>query len=280
MKMDERDAPPGLLANVLLPHLPCAQIEAIYRTAPGDEIGTGKFENPESSAVLVANAFGFFLDCPDIFPGLPHLEDVRWPASELSLERQIRFPWAGGRHPCLDVVIRTPDSLIGIESKRYEPNRPKQRKRHSAAYWRDVWGSRMRGYIQALELAESRLNVFPRLDAAQLVKHAVALRTQIHRAEDRGRKGFLYYLYADPSTWPDGSPVSSDMRNQHQADIQRFSELVADCEVGFIAATYSEVLESWLRSEHAGVAAHATAVAAWLGNDEQEIGNNASLSAG
>ena len=268
MKSDVRGAPPGVLGNVLLPHLPWAQIEAIYLAAPGNEIGTGKFGNPESSAVLVANAFGFFLDRPGTFPALPQLEALRWPASELSLERPIRFPWAGGRHPCLDVVVRTPGALIGIESKRYEPYRPKQRKRHSTAYRRDVWGSQMRGYSQALELAESRPKLFPRLDAAQLAKHAFALRTQIHRAADRGRVGVLYYLYADPSTWPDGSLVSSDLRGQHEADIQQFSELVADCEVRFISAKYSEVLESWLRSEHASVAAHATAVATWLGNDE------------
>lgn len=268
MEDDSRDAPPGVLGNVLLPHLPRAQIEAIYLAAPGNEIGTGKFENPESSAVLVANAFGFFLDRPGIFPVLPHLEALRWPASELSLERPIRFPWAGGRHPCLDVVVRTPDALIGIESKRYEPYRPKQRKRHSAAYRRDVWGSQMRGYVQALEIAESRPGLFPRLDAAQLVKHALALRTQIHRAGDECRRGVLYYLYADPIQWPDGSPVSSDLRSQHEDDIQRFREFVADCEVRFISAKYSEVLESWLRSEHASVAAHATAVATWLGNDE------------
>ncbi len=61
---NERGASPGALANVLLPHLPRAQIEAIYRAAPGDEIGSGKFESSESSAALVANALGPFLDRP------------------------------------------------------------------------------------------------------------------------------------------------------------------------------------------------------------------------
>lgn len=260
----EREAGTEAMASVLLPHLPRGRVEAIYRAAPGNEIGKGKFENPESSAALVANAFGFFLDRPDILPALPGLRAIDWSVSELSLECQLLFPWTGGRHPCLDVVIRTQGPLIGVESKRYEPYRPKKQKPHSAAYRRDVWGEQMLGYAQALEFEDCRQGTFSCLDAAQLVKHAFAIRTQVHRAEDLGRTGILYYLYADPAVWPDGSPVSTKLRNQHQADVRRFSEMVADCEVRFIAATYRDVLQSWRRSRNDDLVAHAEAVSAWL----------------
>ena len=45
-----------------LPGVPGPDIEAIFEAAPGNEIGTGKFDSPESSAALAANAFGFFLN--------------------------------------------------------------------------------------------------------------------------------------------------------------------------------------------------------------------------
>ena len=254
MKKNKQDQSIALPSGVLLRHLPRASIEAIYRDAPGDERGSGKFESPESSAALVANAFGFFLDQPGLLPDLPGIEGVGWPASNLILEGQLRFPWSGGKHPCLDVVIRTQGALIGVESKRFEPYRPKQVKKQSAAYRRDVWGEQMSGYFEALDLAKSRSGAFECLDAAQLAK-----------PEDRGRTGILYYLYADPDVWPDGTSVSAEKREQHRTDIQRFSELVRGCEVRFIAATYPSVLDSWRRYEVEGLALHAKLLAEWMG---------------
>ena len=37
--------------------------------AAGNEIATGKFDSPESSAALAANAFGFFLQRASELPG-------------------------------------------------------------------------------------------------------------------------------------------------------------------------------------------------------------------
>jgi hypothetical protein len=54
----------------------------------------------------------------------------------------VRFPWNGGRHPCLDVLVTTVSVLLGIESKRYEPFRAKAVTTLSDAYWRPVWGDR------------------------------------------------------------------------------------------------------------------------------------------
>ena len=54
-----------------LPGVPGADIERILDAAPGDEIGRGKFDHPESSAALAANAFGFFLHRAGELPPLP-----------------------------------------------------------------------------------------------------------------------------------------------------------------------------------------------------------------
>jgi hypothetical protein len=53
---------PSEIDRCLLPGLPVELIRACYAAAPGNEIESGKFASSESSAALVANAFGFFLD--------------------------------------------------------------------------------------------------------------------------------------------------------------------------------------------------------------------------
>ena len=54
-----------------LPDLPEDLILAALSRSPGHELRTGKFDGPESSAALVANAFGWFLQRPALLPALP-----------------------------------------------------------------------------------------------------------------------------------------------------------------------------------------------------------------
>ena len=75
-----------------LPDVPGREIERIFKAAPGNEIETGKFDNPESSAALAANAFGFFFKRPQDLPPLPGCEREVWPARSLSLEAMVFFP--------------------------------------------------------------------------------------------------------------------------------------------------------------------------------------------
>jgi hypothetical protein len=127
--------------DMFLPGLPIDRIIDCYASAPGNEIVSGKFFSPESSAAIVANTFGFFLNHPSDLPPLPGTKPSDWPALSVNLEAIVRFPWAGGRHPCLDVLVETATAVIGIESKRYEPFRPKSDPGDlSPAYWRPVWG--------------------------------------------------------------------------------------------------------------------------------------------
>ena len=76
-----------------LPGVPGRQIEEIYNSAPGNEIASGKFDSPESSAALAANTFGFFLNRVGDLPPLPGCEEVEWPATScLYLERGSTLP--------------------------------------------------------------------------------------------------------------------------------------------------------------------------------------------
>lgn len=253
--------------DTLLPGLPIELIRAAYAAAPGNEIGSGKFSSPESSAALVANTFGFFLGRDSSLPPIPHGEDLGWPASLVTLETIVRFPWRGGRHPCLDVLVTTQTCLVGIESKRFEPFRPKIQEPLSDAYWRPVWGAAMKGFERVRNGIRDQTLVFSRLDAAQLLKHAFGLRTQaarLHenamRPNENAMRPILFYLYAEPQRWPDQRIISDAARHEHRAEISRFADLVAGDEVTFRSCSYRELLVGWLASPCAKIRAHSEAV--------------------
>ena len=247
-----------------LPGVPGPEIEAIFDAAPGRELATGKLDSPASSAALAANAFGFFLGRAAELPPLPGCAGESWPARSLMLEAEVRFPWSGGRHPVLDCLVTTPSALIGIESKRYEPFRGTPRSAWSDAYWRPVWGERMQGYESVRDGLRDGPGCYEHLEAPQLVKHAFALRTAVHeRPECRTLAPVLYYVYAEPESWPNGgAPVDEGAKARHREEIERFAAAVAGDEVAFVSRSWPRLLETWTHHENGRVRAHATAVAA------------------
>jgi hypothetical protein len=249
--------------DLFLPGLPVEFIRAAYLAAPGNEIESGKFGNPESSAALVANTFGLFFENPKALPALPRTWDCGWPAESVTPEAIVRFPWTGGRHPCLDVLISTTLALIGVESKRYEPFRCKSMGDMSDAYCRDVWGSEMAGYGRCRDELRARTTTFAQLDAAQLVKHAFGLRTAVHRVPGwTSKRPVLYYLFAEPERWPgDKGAVSPEYLAQHRAEVAAFADMVAGDEVSFRSCSYTELLADWMAQPDPAIAAHAAAVA-------------------
>jgi len=244
-----------------LPGVPGADIEDILDSAPGNEIASGKFDSPESSAALAVNAFGFFLHRPQILPPLPGCPDAGWPARSLSLETTVRFPWSGGRHPVLDCLVATRSELIGIESKRFEPFRARKPAHFGDAYRRPVWGDRMKGWTGVRDLLREHPRHHDFLDAAQLVKHAFGLRSEVHRqGKHRGSRPILFYLYAEPDSWPDGRRIRDDEKAAHRREIASFAQRVAGDEVAFVACAWRRLLRSWRQGGGADVADHATAV--------------------
>ena len=247
-----------------LPGVPGPKIEAAFDAAPGNEIATGKFDSPESSAALAANAFGFFLDRMSDLPALPGGDGETWPALSLALEAEIRFPWSGGRHPILDCLVTTPSALIGIESKRFEPYRTKRASPLSAAYWRPVWGEHMKGYESVRNSLRSEPSLYGHLDAAQLFKHAFALRTAVHRRnENRRLTPILFYVYAEPVRWPvTGKPVDVRAKTRHREEIDQFKAAVDSDEVVFVFCSYRHLLDAWKDHEDSSIRVHADAVIA------------------
>lgn len=252
------------MSRRFLPGVPGPEIESILNAARGNELATGKFDSPESSAALAVNAFGFFLHRASDLPVLPGCEKETWPARSVSLETELRFPWRGGRHPVLDCVVQTPSALIGIESKRFEPYRTRHPPSLSGAYWRPCWGDNMAGYERVRDGLRADPRWFAHLDAAQLFKHAFALRTEVHRPNwNRGCRPILFYVYAEPENWPrNGQLLDARAKDRHREEVAEFEGLVANDEVPFASCSYRRLLDAWRGQPDGRVRAHAQAVTA------------------
>ncbi|WP_157792060.1 hypothetical protein [Pseudorhodobacter sp. MZDSW-24AT] len=223
-----------------LPDLPEARILAALSRAPGHPVRSGKFDAAESSAALVANAFGWFLERPGMLPALPGVPAGAVETVDLAVE--MRFPWSGGRHPWLDVGIGTRTTLVGVSSTRYEPYRPGKQTGFSEVYDRPAWGPNMGRYTAlARGLIEGTVG-YRSLDAALLIKQAYGLRT---RAEKRALGSVLVYLYAEPEAWASGKPVDAARKAEHRAEVAAFAEAVAGDEVVFVPLCWGDLLRQW-----------------------------------
>lgn len=221
--------------------MPEESIRTALAAAGGNEIESGKLDSPESSAALAVNTFGWFIERPADLPPFPPLADLDWPALRVEVERQMRFPWRGGRHPWLDAAVETSTDLIGVESKRFEPFRDTKAVNLSEAYDRDVWGDGMAPFTGMRDTLRKGDTGFTYLDAAQLVKHAFGLVTEGKRV---GKAPVLLYLYAEPAA-RGISAISLETLARHRAEIVGFAAAVADAAVRFAACSYREWFAVW-----------------------------------
>jgi hypothetical protein len=224
-----------------LPGVPKDRVRAALDVAGGNEIASGKLDSQESSAALAVNAFGWFLERSAELPPFPPLADLDWPAVRVEVERQMRFPWRGGRHPWFDAAIETATHLIGIESKRFEPFRDAKTVALSRAYDRDVWGDGMAPFTAMRDALRSGDAAFAHLDAAQLVKHAFGLVTEGRRI---GKAPVLLYIFAEPAM-RGSSVITPEALARHRAEIARFTAAVAGAGVRFAACSWREWLADW-----------------------------------
>ena len=237
-----------------LPGVPEDLVRAALSKAGGNEIASGKLDSPESSAALAINAFGWFIERPADLPPFPPLADLDWPATRVDVERQMRFPWSGGRHPWLDAAVETLTHVIGVESKRFEPFRDVKTVSLSDAYDRDVWGDRMAPFTAMRDALRAGTASFAHLDVAQLIKHAFGLVTEGRRL---GKAPVLLYLYAEPER-RGASVIPPEALARHRAEIASFPAAVDRAEVRFAAHSYRDWLAGWTGNARA----HADALAA------------------
>ncbi|NJS38910.1 MAG: hypothetical protein HC783_07695 [Rhodobacteraceae bacterium] len=215
-------------------------------------------DSPDSSAALVANTFGWFLDRPRQllpFPGVP----MGLPETvELGVEMQL--PMRGVRHPRLDAVVTTPTTLVGVASKRYQTFRPAKAVAFTEPFDARDWGPGMGRFGAIRKALTSGQQTFGHLDAVTLVKQAYALRTQ---AVKRARGAVLVYLHAEPQSWGNGKPVEPAAIARHRAEVSSFALAVKGDDVTFVALTWAELLAQW--SKTPALVVHTAAVRGWFG---------------
>jgi len=162
--------------------------------------------------------------------------------SSVSFESQ--FPTGlTGNPPNLDVTLELADGfVIGIESKFSEWLSPKpvNKEPFKSKYFPDgvrLW--KERGLPVSQELAEqmnSGATRFRYLDAAQLLKHALGMATQL------GDQFSLYYMYLK---------LPGKESNIHAEEVRQFESCVG-AELGFKAITYQQLLSSLQHEPEAG----------------------------
>ena len=163
----------------------------------------------------------------------------------------------------LDCLVYTPSALIGIESKRFEPFRSRRSSSLSDAYWRPVWGGRMGGYQRIRDGLRDGSGSFAHLDAAQLFKHALALRSDVPRRGGGALRPILFYVYAEPEVRPaSGEAVDERAIVRHREEIETFGATVADDEVRFVACPWGRLLDAWADQPDSRIRTHAKAVTA------------------
>jgi Protein of unknown function (DUF429) len=222
------------IEDVLLPTLSEKSRKAIKKDLQGKggselvrrKDGRTKFFAAHSSAALAANTFaplfGQELGIPiagKVFTGEAHLE-VECPTG------------LRGTPPTLDCVIKG-DEVLAVESKCIETF-----DRHVAAFksvYRKAIGAAHETWQAEYErLVENPLR-YRYLDAAQLIRHYLGLRTT-----HPDRPVTLAYLYWAPTNCDDIAPCVI-----HAEEVRDFRGQVADPAVQFIGMPYTQLWADW-----------------------------------
>ncbi len=228
-----------------------AAIEADLAGKGGSELvprsnAPAKFHAAHSSAALAANVFGPFLREHDdgvpfggeTFTGSTHLE-VRCPTG------------LGGTPPTLDCVVDGP-AVLAVESKLTETF-DAHHARFSDAYERAM-ASAEPGWLAEYERLLADPTRYRRLDAAQLIKHYLGLRTTFPK-----RPVTLAYLYWEPS-----NAAAVAAAAIHAAEVAEFTARVNEARtphVRFVASSYARLWDDWAAEERpAWLRAHAVAL--------------------
>lgn len=232
--------------NICLEGVPHEHLIERFNQAAGSEIENGKIFSDRSSSALCMNAFGWFIQRPEMLPLFPNLENLDWPPISVEIECSLKFPWRGGKSPWLDAVVETNRHLIGVESKRFEPFTKSTPAPMSEAYWRDVWGGKMDGYQRERDKFRDNPKHYKHLTSRQLVAHSLGIKTQ---AKKKGKKPVLVYIHCNK---PLHAPVkvTHEAISSHQSEIDEFARNVFGNEVLFVSTSYSEWIDRFTDEIH------------------------------
>lgn len=220
----------GYVTNVernLVSGVTSEMIEKDYLKGSGHE-WERKFLAIHSSSALVANTFGrwktepsrlTFADCTGF--------------DKLELEAQCPTG-LGGTPPNLDILLKSTDTVIGIESKLLEPLTPTQPK-FSNSYSRDRLPLCEDAWWSLLERV--RQSPASHLDAAQLIKHYLGLRNKFPSLTNV----LLVYVF-----WKPLNADKFDEYSRHAEDLEKFQRALHHSEtVRFMSLDYLHLWDTW-----------------------------------
>ena len=188
--------------------------------------GQPKFHAAHSSAALAANTFGPFLRD---HAGVPIGSKSFTGESALEHECRTRL---GGTPPTLDFLVQG-EQILAVESKCIE-HFSSHIARFSDGYTHAMEDAHQSWRAEHRRLLEDPVR-YRYLDAAQLVKHYLGLKTQY-----RDRPVTLAYVYWLPTNALKLAPCTI-----HAAELEEFAAQVADPKITFIAVKYSDLWEAW-----------------------------------
>jgi hypothetical protein len=210
-------------------------VECDFLQGGGGELrGNGrrppKFLAAHSSAALAVNVFGPFKRNP---------LSLRMPWADslvcLHFERKCPHGVGKGNPPNLDVVLQGPHGVIGVESKCLEPI-GNHKAAFRPAYDEDVQGDRRKTtWFREMQRLSADPTAYCRLDAAQLVKHALGLSFSFP-----GCSTTLAYFFWEPLN-AEEHPLFSE----HRLELQRFAAAVAGDNPIFVWMAYRELWNWW-----------------------------------
>lgn len=243
-----------------------------YNKGGGNEImeitSRPKMSALHSSSALVVNLFQYWQDQKDITPLLKALKleignnNNKIGGNAIRFEEILQIKYMDGNKkknvrggkPNIDVVIEFEDKIIAIESKFTEPyiNESDKNSKMQDSYiekeslWRGIPhieklanAIHAQNYqIENCKIKESidNLRKTKRLDAAQLIKHILGLRTDDNEKISKYKENFtlLYLWYDVPGT---------EESKEHQEEIEAFASIAKADGINFRHITYQKVIE-------------------------------------
>jgi hypothetical protein len=235
LKPDTRGYLPDVASNLLRPIN--LKTKSAFENGSGSELQDtptrqAKMKALHSSSALAVNVFDSWVSRDK--SALQAALQIDTAISTIAFEAQ--FPTGlMGNPPNLDVALELSDGfVIGIESKFSEWLSPKSVSKDpfKSKYFPEGAGLwEQKGLPGSQELAgqmNSGATRFRYLDAAQLLKHALGMATQL------GDRFSLYYMYLE---------LPGKESSIHVEEVRQFASFVG-AELGFKAITYQQLLSS------------------------------------
>ncbi len=228
----------------LIPGVFFSESREDYELGKGSELIGRKGQPPKmsamfSSSALVVNTFGPWRTDPSTLrlKSYPAFQSLRF---EAACPNGLKQYSPRATDPHLDVLLKSPDVVLGIESKCVEYLLPKEAA-FSKTYDKISDERSCSRWFQYIEVLRVNSRQYHYLDVSQLIKHALGL-SYTYAGKQQGSPALLY-LFWEPTNWN-----NFDEFKRHRDEIERFSVAMSDDALRFEALSYFELWEDWQRN--------------------------------